>query len=273
MVVSRKRKGPKANKKNSGNPITMLSHAPMLDNYKETLGDVGDGRSPSGSNNAKNFEGKRKAPTDLEPMVGTILEAHMAKPNSQMQTEFCTTGLVGHFSNGSGQLKSLTSSVRGKKDFAQKRAPDSSTCNAVTEGNANNIDWASKLSNLQHDINGGFRFSSKGRNELGNHSGGLDHADSDNSNREVSVSPEPLRGLFQQQVSEGVEANISADSDECNAGVSSSKRSNMGEDERPMVELSVRRSKPRRKGKVRVDGGKYTTVQHTSRTLCDDDVG
>lgn len=195
----------------------------------------------------------------------------MAKPNSQMQTEFCSTGLVGHFSNGSGQLKSLTSSVRGKKDFARKRAPDSSIGNAVTEGNANNIVWESKLSNLQHDINGGFRFSSKGRNDLGNHSGGLDHGDSDNSNKEVSVSPEPLRGLFQQQVSEGVEANISADSDECDAGDSSFERSSMGEDERPMVELSVRRSKPRRKGKVHVDGGIYTTVQQVDRGIDEED--
>lgn len=119
MVVSRKRKGPKATKESLGNPVTKLGHASLHISQKWTFECGGEVSDTAGPSHAKNYEGKRKAHAELDFLVGLVLNAMNKSVNGSeskgpVQTDFYTTGPLGQFNNGLDQAKSTANLVRGK---------------------------------------------------------------------------------------------------------------------------------------------------------------
>lgn len=129
MVVSWKRKGPKATKESLGNPITKLGHASLHISQKGTFECGGEVSDTAGPSHAKNSEGKSKAHAKMDSLVGPALNAmnksvNEAESKGPMQIDFCTARPLGQFNNGLGQAKSTTNPMRGKKDIVRKRASD-----------------------------------------------------------------------------------------------------------------------------------------------------
>lgn len=222
MVVSRKRKGPKTNKKSVGNLITASSRDSMQVSQKETLKTGGVDRDPAEPSNAKNSEGKRKSRAELDS--NEITEGDVkgkpnsgTKPNNPNQVEFCISGPLGLFSRGPDQMKSGVASVRGKKDIARNKASiNSPKCAASKkDGLSDKADWEATISKLQADSNGGFKFGSKEGSEVGNQQRGAECGD-----------------MGQQHSSKGGGESLSAGSDDYEDGLSSPE---------PMVEPSCKR--------------------------------
>ncbi|KAL0000594.1 hypothetical protein SO802_014375 [Lithocarpus litseifolius] len=132
-----------------------------------------------------NFDGKRKERAELDSNLITGSDAmgkyiSRAKPNGLFQTEFCVSGPLGQFNKGLEQTKSGVASVRGKKEIARNRASANSPRSAVSkkEGLLTKADWEATISKLQPGGNGGFKFCSKARPEVGNQHRGADCGDS-----------------------------------------------------------------------------------------------
>lgn len=222
MVVSRKRKGPKTNKKSIGNLITASSHDSMQVSQKETFKTGGVDRDPAEPSNAKNSEGKRKSRAELDSNETTEGDAKGkpnsgTKPNNPNQVEFCISGPLGLFSKGPKQTKSGVASVRGKKDIACNRASINSPKCAASKKDVLSVkaDWEATISKLQADSNGGFKFGSKEGSKVGNQQKGAECGD-----------------MGQQQSLKGGGESLSAGFDDYGDGLSSPE---------PMVEPSCKR--------------------------------
>lgn len=175
MVVSRRRKGPKAVQKSNTNLKPELHHTFKHASTIKLLETNTSDRFPVGS---KSSNGKRKARSKLnlrvepEPnTLGNYVSGLTGPGSSKITQKELQIRPSTQFNQGLVLAKPVPTSVKGKKDIARGRAPPLSLGSAApskvktlapysshAEKLPSTFDWSSSVTKIQGDFNGGFQF-------------------------------------------------------------------------------------------------------------------